>query len=79
MLTSDVWHWLRIHFRKVFISLLWEIKKTIKTLITFFSFFIKTFFNYILNQCCTALINISQKNNTLFFHIHNESYHEFNK
>jgi len=45
MLTSAVRHWLRIHFRKVFISLLWEIKKAIKTLIAFFSFSIKTFFN----------------------------------
>ena len=45
MLTSAVRHWLRIYFRKVFISLLWEIKKAIKTLIAFFSFSIKTFFN----------------------------------
>ena len=45
MLTSAVRHWLRIHFRKVFISLLWEIKKAIKTSIAFFSFSIKTFFN----------------------------------
>ena len=36
MLTSAVRHWLRIHFRKVFISLLWEIKKAAKTLIAFF-------------------------------------------
>ena len=34
-------------------------KKIIKILITFFSFFIKTFFNQILNQYCTALVNIS--------------------
>ena len=33
-------------------------KKSIKTLIAFLSFFIKTFFNSILNQCRTALINI---------------------
>ena len=45
MLTSAVRHWLRIHFRKVFISLLWEIKKAIKTLIDFLPFSIKTFFN----------------------------------
>ena len=38
-------HWLRIHFRKVLTSLLWEMKKAIKTLIVFFSFSIKTFFN----------------------------------
>ena len=29
---SAVQHWLRIHFKKIFISLLWEIKKAIKTL-----------------------------------------------
>ena len=45
MLTSVVRHWLRIHFRKVLTSLLWEMKKAVKTLITFFSFSIKTFFN----------------------------------
>ena len=45
MLTSAVRYWLRIHFKKVFISLLWEIKKAIKTLIAFLPFFIKTFFN----------------------------------
>ena len=45
MLTSAVRHWLRIHFRKVFISLLWEIKKAIKILINFLPFSIKTFFN----------------------------------
>ena len=59
MLTSAVRHWLRIHFRKVLTSLLWEMKKTIKILITFFSFSIKIFFNQILNQYCTAFINIS--------------------
>ena len=59
MLTSAVQHWLRIYFRKVLTSLLWEMKKAIKTLIIFFSFSIKTFFNQILNQCRTALINIS--------------------
>ena len=45
MLTSDAQHWLRIQFRKVLISLLWEMKRTVKILITFFSFSIKTFFN----------------------------------
>ena len=45
-------HWLTIHFKKVLTSLLWEMKKTIKILIVFFfSFPIKTFFNWILNQC----------------------------
>ena len=44
MLTSAVRHWLRIHFRKVLTSLLWEMKKTIKILITFFFFFHKNFF-----------------------------------
>ena len=32
---------------------------TTATFIAFFSFSIKTFFNQILNQCCTALVNIS--------------------
>ena len=59
MLTSAVRYQLRIHFKKVFISLLWEIKKVIKILIAFLPFSIKTFFNQILNQCHTALINIS--------------------
>ena len=45
LLTSAVQHWLRIHFRKVFILLLWEIKKAIKTLIAFLPFSIKIFFN----------------------------------
>ena len=58
-----VQHWLRIHFRKVLTSLLWEMKKAIKTFITFFSFSIKTFFNQVLNQCRTALINISLLSN----------------
>ena len=42
MLTSVVRHWLRIYFRKVLTSLLWEMKKTIKILIFFF-FFHKNF------------------------------------
>ena len=41
-------YWLTIHFRKVLTSLLWKMKKTVKTLI-FFPL-IKTFFNCILNQ-----------------------------
>ena len=45
MLTSVARHWLRIQFMKVLTSLLWEMKKTVKTLITFFYFSIKTFFN----------------------------------
>ena len=45
MLTSAARHWLRIQFRKVLTSLLWEMKRTVKTLVTFFSFSIKTFFN----------------------------------
>ena len=37
-------HWLIIHFRKDLTSILWEIKKAVKTSITFFfSFSIKTF------------------------------------
>ena len=40
---------LKIHFRKILISLLWEMKKIVKTLI-FFSFSIKTLFNWIFNQ-----------------------------
>ena len=47
--------------KKILISLLWKMKKAVKKLIAFFSFSIKTFFNQILNQCCTALVNISQK------------------
>ena len=43
MLTSAAWHWLRIQFRKVLTLLLWEMKRTIKTLITFFFFFYKKF------------------------------------
>ena len=42
-------HSLTINFRKVLTSLLWEMKKAVKTLIIFFS--IKTFFNWILNEC----------------------------
>ena len=42
-------HWLTMHNRKVLISFLWKMKKTVKTLIVFF-FPIKTFFNWILNQ-----------------------------
>ena len=34
-------HWLRIQLKKVLTSLLWKMKKTIKTLIVFFSFLIK--------------------------------------
>ena len=30
---------------------LWEMKKTVKILIVYFSFPIKIFFNWILNQC----------------------------
>ena len=36
LLTSAVQHWLRIHFKKVLTSFLWEMKKTVKTLIAFF-------------------------------------------
>ena len=45
MLTSALRHWLRIQLKKVLTSFLWEMKKTVKTLIVFFSFPIKTFFN----------------------------------
>ena len=31
-------HWLTIYFKKVLTSLLWEMKKDVKTLITFFLF-----------------------------------------
>jgi len=47
-------YWLTIYFRKVLTLLLWEMKKTIKTLIVFFIFylfFIKTFFKWIINKC----------------------------
>ena len=37
-------HWLIIHFRKDLTSILWEIKKAVKTSITFFFFFHKNFF-----------------------------------
>ena len=47
MLTIYTRHWLTIYFRKVLTLFLWEMKKTVKTLIFFF---IKTFFNWILNQ-----------------------------
>ena len=43
-------HWLTINFRKVLTPLLWKMKKAIKTLI-FFSFPIKIFFKWIINQC----------------------------
>ena len=45
MLTSAARHWLRVQFEKILTLLLWEMKRTVKTLITFFSFPIKTFFN----------------------------------
>ena len=34
-------------------------KKVIKALIFFFSFPIKTFFNWIVNQCPTTLVNMT--------------------
>ena len=51
-------HWLRINFKKVLILLLWEMKKVVKILI-FFSFPIKTFFNWIINQCPTTFVNMT--------------------
>ena len=43
-------YWLTIYFRKNLTLLLCEMKKVVKTLIIFFSFPIKTFFNWILHQ-----------------------------
>ena len=42
---------LRIQLKEVLTLLLWEMKKVVKILIAFFSFPIKTFYNWILNQC----------------------------
>ena len=50
MLTSALGHSLIIYFRKILTSFLWEMKKTVKILIVFFSFSIKTFFNWIINE-----------------------------
>ena len=52
-------HWLIIYFKKFLILLLWEMKNVIKALIVFFSFPIKTFFNWIVNQCPTTLVNMT--------------------
>ena len=54
-------HWLTIHFRKVLTLFLWKMKKTVKTLIAFFSFLIIFFLNGLLTNALRAFVSISHK------------------
>ena len=58
-------YWLTIHFRKVLTLLFWEIKKAVKTLITFsFLFLQKLYLTGLLTNILRALISMTLKINT---------------
>ena len=55
------------YFRTIFIPLLWEIEKTVNTLITFFSLPIKISLNGLLKNVIRAFVNISLIKMTLYY------------